>query len=55
MEKVRFDKALQETIWGGSLPLEIRLSPAECRTYDQSDPYLVRLSSWEPYLYVDNA
>ena len=44
MEKAGLNNALQEAIWGGSLPLEIRLSPAECRKYDQSDPYLVRLS-----------
>jgi len=32
---------LQEKIWDGRLPLEIRLAVAECRTYDRSDPYLV--------------
>jgi autophagy-related protein 5 len=32
---------LQEKVWAGRLPLEIRLAPSECRTYDQSDPYLV--------------
>jgi autophagy-related protein 5 len=32
---------LQEKIWDGRLPLEIRLAAAECRTYDRSDPYLV--------------
>lgn len=35
-------RALQEVIWNGSLPLEIRLSPSESRNYDQTDPYLVR-------------
>ena len=35
-------RALQEVVWNGSLPLEIRLSPSESRTYDQTDPYLVR-------------
>lgn len=32
---------IQKSIWSGSLPLEIRLSPLDCRIYDQSDPYLV--------------
>ena len=31
---------LQAVIWNGSLPLEIRLAPSECRVYDQADPYL---------------
>lgn len=35
---------LQESIWNGSLPLEIRISPTECRIYDKADPYLVRFS-----------
>lgn len=34
--------ALQRKIWAGSLPLEIKLAASECRTYDQSEPYLVR-------------
>lgn len=33
---------LQKKIWSGSLPLEIRLAAADCRTYDESDPYLVQ-------------
>src|SRR5947199_8045448 len=36
---------IQKKIWEGSLPLEIRLSPSECRSFDQSDPYLVRTLS----------
>lgn len=32
---------IQKTAWNGSLPLEIRLAPSDCRIYDQSDPYLV--------------
>lgn len=32
---------LQEKIWDGRLPLEIRLAASECRTYDRSDAYLV--------------
>jgi autophagy-related protein 5 len=35
--------ALQERVWAGRLTLEIRLAPAECRTYNEADPYLV---SW---------
>ena len=33
---------LQKKVWGGSVPLSITLSPAECRTYEDSSPYLVR-------------
>jgi len=33
--------SLQNVIWSGSLPLEIRLSPSECRVYDQADSYFV--------------
>ena len=36
---------MQERIWDGRLPLEIRLAASECRVYDQSDPYLVSYSS----------
>ena len=32
---------LQERVWNGSLPLEIRLAPGDCRIYDRADPYLV--------------
>ncbi|ERF71351.1 Autophagy protein 5 [Endocarpon pusillum Z07020] len=32
---------LQERVWAGRLPLEIRLASSECRIYDQSDPYLI--------------
>ncbi|MCJ1261156.1 autophagy protein 5 [Lobaria immixta] len=35
-------QSLRDAIWNGSLPLEIRLSPAECRVYDQADPYLIQ-------------
>lgn len=34
--------ASQRRIWDGSLPLEIRLAPADCRTYADSEPYLVQ-------------
>ena len=34
--------ALQQKIWTGSIPLEIRLATSDCRTYDESDPYLVQ-------------
>ncbi|KAI4128017.1 MAG: hypothetical protein LQ347_004351 [Umbilicaria vellea] len=45
-------RALQEVIWNGSLPLEIRLSPSESRNYDQTDPYLVHYPrlSYLPFL-----
>lgn len=33
--------SIQEKVWEGKLPLEIVLAPSECRTYDQSEPYLV--------------
>ena len=33
--------SLQRRVWSGSLPLEIRLAPADCRTYEDSEPYLV--------------
>jgi hypothetical protein len=32
---------LQEKVWEGRVPVEIRLASSECRVYDQSDPYLV--------------
>jgi autophagy-related protein 5 len=32
---------LQKTVWDARLPLEIRLAPSECRTFDQADPYLI--------------
>ena len=32
---------MEDAVWEGSIPLEIRLSPSECRTFDQADPYLV--------------
>ncbi|KZF24789.1 autophagy protein 5 [Xylona heveae TC161] len=43
---------LQKTIWDGSLPLEIRLSSSECRTYDDSEPYFVHFPrlSYLPFL-----
>lgn len=37
--------SLQAAIWNGSVPLDIRLSPAECRVYDQADSYLVGCTS----------
>ncbi len=35
---------LQKKIWSGSIPLEIRLAASDCRTYDDSEPYLVQCS-----------
>jgi autophagy-related protein 5 len=34
-------KRLRQSTWHGSIPLEIRLHKGDCRTYDESDPYLV--------------
>ncbi|KAF2098951.1 autophagy protein 5 [Rhizodiscina lignyota] len=34
---------LQQKVWDGSIPLEIRLSSAECRTFDESDAYLIQV------------
>nr|POE63206.1 autophagy protein 5 [Quercus suber] len=34
--------SLQSQIWAGSLALEIRLAPSDCRTYDNSEPYLIQ-------------
>ncbi|KAK1812950.1 Autophagy protein 5 [Friedmanniomyces endolithicus] len=34
--------SLQSKIWSGSLPLEIRLAASDCRTYTDSDPYLIQ-------------
>jgi autophagy-related protein 5 len=47
---------LRERVWNGSIPLEIRLHKGDCRTYDDSDPYLVRgldaivyaVAAWPP-------
>lgn len=32
---------LRQRVWDGSIPLEIVLHKGDCRTYDESDPYLV--------------
>lgn len=34
--------ALQKRIWEGSIPLEIRLASADCRSFNDSDPYLIQ-------------
>jgi autophagy-related protein 5 len=36
---------VREGVWNGSVPLEIRLHKGDCRTYDESDPYLVSIFS----------
>ncbi|KAH8731422.1 autophagy protein 5 [Phaeosphaeriaceae sp. PMI808] len=33
---------LRQSVWTGSIPLEIRLHKGDCRTYDESDPYLIQ-------------
>ncbi|CZT18049.1 related to Autophagy protein 5 [Ramularia collo-cygni] len=34
--------SLQSKIWSGSLPLEIKLAAPDCRSYDESETYLVQ-------------
>ncbi|KAF2842879.1 autophagy protein-like protein 5 [Patellaria atrata CBS 101060] len=43
---------LQKKIWDGSIPLEIRLASSECRTFDQSDAYMIQYPrlSYLPFL-----
>ncbi|KAI9778065.1 MAG: autophagy protein 5, partial [Candelina submexicana] len=52
MARPREIESLQKQIWAGSLPLEIRLSAAESRIYDQTDPYLIHAPrlSYLPFL-----
>ncbi|KAF1845794.1 autophagy protein-like protein 5 [Cucurbitaria berberidis CBS 394.84] len=33
---------LRQSVWNGSLPLEIRLHKGDCRTYNESDPYIIQ-------------
>ncbi|EMD62042.1 hypothetical protein COCSADRAFT_95423 [Bipolaris sorokiniana ND90Pr] len=33
---------LRQSTWNGSIPLEIRLHKGDCRTYDESDPYIIQ-------------
>ncbi|KAL8843543.1 MAG: hypothetical protein Q9170_000047 [Blastenia crenularia] len=44
--------SLQDAIWGGAVPLDIRLSPSDCRIYDQADSYLIQYPrlSYLPFL-----
>ncbi|KAL8675832.1 MAG: hypothetical protein Q9186_007566 [Xanthomendoza sp. 1 TL-2023] len=44
--------SLQDAIWNGSVPLDIRLSPQECRVYDKADPFLIQYPrlSYLPFL-----
>ncbi|PLB45438.1 putative autophagy protein Apg5 [Aspergillus steynii IBT 23096] len=43
---------IQKAVWDGRLPLQITLAPAESRTYDQTDPYLIAYPrlSYLPFL-----
>ncbi|KAF2263637.1 autophagy protein 5 [Lojkania enalia] len=34
--------SLRQKVWHGSIPLEIRLHRGDCRTYDESDAYLIQ-------------
>lgn len=40
---------LQQKIWEGSIPLCIKLSPDECRTYNDSFTYMVLLVFPQPW------
>ncbi|KAL8729487.1 MAG: hypothetical protein Q9166_004735 [cf. Caloplaca sp. 2 TL-2023] len=44
--------SLQDAIWNGSVPLDIRLSPQECRVYNKAEPYLIQYPrlSYLPFL-----
>ncbi|KAF2645447.1 autophagy protein-like protein 5 [Massarina eburnea CBS 473.64] len=33
---------VRQSVWNGSIPLEIRLHKTDCRTYNDSDPYLIQ-------------
>ncbi|KAJ4987190.1 autophagy protein Apg5 [Stagonosporopsis vannaccii] len=33
---------LRESVWNGSIPLEVRLHNGDCRTYDDSVPYMIQ-------------
>lgn len=52
MTTSREAQILKSSVWDGSLPIEIRLSPSECRVYDQADPYFVQYPrlSYLPFL-----
>ncbi|KAJ5980249.1 hypothetical protein N7481_007547 [Penicillium waksmanii] len=41
MEKQASLPAIQRSIWAGRIPLKIILAPAESRTFDQTNPYLI--------------
>ncbi|TPX22691.1 autophagy protein 5 [Coccidioides immitis] len=44
--------AIQQRVWQGRIPLQIVLSPSECRIYDQSDPYIISIPrlSYLPFI-----
>jgi hypothetical protein len=42
MSSPRLLSKLQHKVWGGRVPLEVRLASPDCRNYDQSSPYIVR-------------
>jgi len=46
MSQAPYLASIQKTVWDGKLPLEIVLAPSESRSYDQTDPYLVREISY---------
>ncbi|KAK7522255.1 autophagy protein 5 [Phyllosticta citriasiana] len=52
MSSPRDVTAVQKQIWNGSIPLQITLASTDCRTYDESDPYLIQVPrlSYIPFL-----
>ncbi|KAK8255180.1 autophagy protein 5 [Phyllosticta capitalensis] len=52
MSSQRDVTAVQKQIWKGSIPLRISLASTDCRTYDESDPYLIQVPrlSYIPFL-----
>ncbi|KAK7542275.1 autophagy protein 5 [Phyllosticta citribraziliensis] len=52
MSSPRDVTAVQKQIWNGSIPLQITLASTDCRTFDESDPYLIQVPrlSYIPFL-----
>ncbi|KAK8168017.1 autophagy protein Apg5-domain-containing protein [Phyllosticta citrichinensis] len=52
MSSQRDVTAVQKQIWNGSIPLQISLASTDCRTFDESDPYLIQVPrlSYIPFL-----
>lgn len=52
MSSPRDVTAVQKQVWSGSIPLQISLASTDCRTFDESDPYLIQVPrlSYFPFL-----